>query len=85
MTKTLCATKHMMSIIQPTPGRLATFNLNFFSAEPVTSLFNTGATCSCISFPLYNQVLDKVQIVGMQLWIGQSDSMTFNSYRNSNG
>ena len=57
----------MVSTIQPTPGRLATFNVKLFSTEPVTVLFNTGATCSCISFPLYNQISDKVQMVEMQL------------------
>ena len=73
--KTLHATKHIVSIVQPTPGRLATFNVKLFSTEPVTTLSDTGATCPCISFPLYNQISDKVQVVEMQLWVGQADGM----------
>ena len=55
--------KHMVLILQPTPGRLATFDVKLFSTEPVTALFNTGATCSCISFQLYSKVSDKAQVV----------------------
>ena len=63
--KNLHATKHIVLIIQPTPGRLATFNVNLFIIEPVTALFNTGATCSCLPFPLYNQISDQAQMVEM--------------------
>ena len=53
--------------MQPTPGRLATFDVKLFSTEPVTALFDTGTTCSFISFPLYSQISDKAQMVDMQL------------------
>ena len=59
--------EHIVSSIQPYRGRLATFNVKLFSTETVTALFDTGATCSCISFPLYNQMSDKAQMVEMQL------------------
>ena len=72
--KNLYVTKHIVSIIQPTPGRLATFNVKLFNTESVTVLFDTEATCSCISFPLYNQIADKSQMVEMQLWVGQVHS-----------
>ena len=65
-----------MSIIQPTPGRLATFDVKLFSTKLVTALFDTEATCICISFPLCNQISDKVQMVEMQLQVGQADSMS---------
>ena len=68
--------KHIVSIIQATPGRLVTFNVKVFSTEPVTALFDTGATCSCISFPLYSQISDKAQMEEMQLWVGQPDGMS---------
>ena len=74
--KNVCAVKHIVSIIQPMPGRLATFNVKSFSTEPVASLFNTGATCSCISFSLYSQISDKAQMLEMQLWVGQTDGMS---------
>ena len=72
--KTIYASKHMVQIIQPLPGSLATFDVKLFSTEPVTALFDTGATCSCISFQLYNQISDNVQMVEMQLQVGQTDS-----------
>ena len=65
-----------MSIIQPSQGRLAIFDGKLFSTEPVTALFDTGATCSCISFTLYNQMSVKVQMVEMQLHVGQADGMS---------
>ena len=77
--------KHMVLIIQPTPGRLATFDVKLFSIEPVTALFDTGATCYCISFSLYNQLSDKVQIVQMQLQVGQADGMSLCPIWNSKG
>ena len=64
--KNLSATKHIISTLQPSQGRLATFDLKLFSTEPVTALFDTGATCLCISFPLYNQIPNKTQIVERQ-------------------
>ena len=57
----------MVLIIHPTPSGLATLDVKLFSTEPVTALFDTGATCSCISFPSCNQISDKVQMVEMQL------------------
>ena len=65
--KILHGLKHMVLIIHHTPSRLATFNVKLFGTEPVTALFDTGATCSCISFPLYKQISDKVQMLEMQL------------------
>ena len=64
-----------MSIIQPTPGRLATLNVKLFSIKPVKALFDLGTTCSCISFPLHNQISDKVQMVEMQLSVGKANGM----------
>ena len=67
---------HIVWIVQPTPGRLAIFDVKLFSTAPVTALFNTVTTCSCISFPLYSQISDKAQIVEMQLLVGQADGMS---------
>ena len=69
--KNLRAIKHKVSTVQPSPGWLATFDIILLSNEPVTALFNTGATCSCISFSLYNQISNKTQMVEMQLQVGQ--------------
>ena len=65
--------KHIVFTIQPTLGKLATFDVKLFNTESLTALFETGATCSCISFPIYSQISDKVQMVDMQLPVGQVD------------
>ena len=70
-----------MSIINPTPGRLATFDVTLFSTEPVTALFDTGAMCSCMSFPLYHQISDKAQMVEMQLQVAQANGMGLHPIR----
>ena len=81
--KDLSTTKHIESTVQPPSGRLATFNVKLFNTKPVTSLFNTGASCSCSFFPLYNQIPNKTLMVEMQLQVQQADCTKFMSQRGS--
>ena len=52
----LSAMEHTVSAVQPSSGNLATFDVKLFDTEPVTTLFDTGASCSCVSFTLYKQI-----------------------------
>ena len=45
--------KHTLSIIQPTPGRLATFDVKLFSTEPVTGLEHLTQEQLALVFPLH--------------------------------
>ena len=72
--KDLNAMEHIVSTVQPSSGRVATFNVKVFSTEPVITWFDTEASCSCTSFSLYNQISNKTHVVEMQLQVGQVDS-----------
>ena len=54
-------------------GNLATFIIKLFNTEPVSALFDTGATCSCILASLYDQISKKVAMVKRHLKVGQAD------------
>ena len=54
-------------------GKLATFIIKLFNTEPVSSLFDTGVTCSCISASLYDQISKKVAMIEKYLKVGQAD------------
>ena len=54
-------------------GKLATFIIKLFNTEPVSALFDTGATCSCISASLYDQISKKVAMTEKHLKVGQAD------------
>ena len=41
--------------------------------EPVSALFDTGATCSCILASLYDQISKKVAMTKQCLRVGQVD------------
>ena len=43
------ATDHIVPNVQSMKGQLTTFIIKIFNAEPVSALFDTGATCSNIS------------------------------------
>ena len=54
-------------------GKLVTFIIKSFNTESVSALFNTGATCSCISASLYDQKSKKVAMTKKNLRVGQAD------------
>ena len=54
------ATDRIVSNMQSMKGKLATFMFKLFNTEPVSALFDTGATCSCILAYLYNKISKKV-------------------------
>ena len=54
-------------------GKLATFIVKLFNAEPVSALSDTGAMCSCILACLYDQVSKKVAMTKKHLKVGQAD------------
>ena len=66
--------QNIVSTVQPSSGGLATFDEKLFDTKPATALFDTGASCSCMSFPLYNQISNKTQMVEMWLQVGQVDT-----------
>ena len=59
--------------MQVMKGKLATFIIELFNTEPVSALFDIGATCSCISASLYNQISKKVAMIEKHLNVGQAD------------
>ena len=62
-----------MSYMQGMKGKLATFIIKLFNTEPVSALFDTAATCSCILVSLYDHISKKVAITKMCLKVGQAD------------
>ena len=46
--------------MQSMNGKLAMFIIKLFNAEPVSELFDTGETCSCILASLYDQISKEV-------------------------
>ena len=42
----LSATEHIVSVVQPSSGKLVTFDVKFFNTGTVTMLFDTKASCS---------------------------------------
>ena len=69
----LCTSDHIVSNMQEEKGKLATFIIKLFNAEPVLALFDTGATCSCISVSLHEWIAKKVIMVEKHLRVGQAD------------
>ena len=69
----LGATDNIVSNMQAMKGKLATFIIKLFHTEPVSALFDTGATCSCIWASLYNQTSKKVAMTKKDLRVGQAD------------
>ena len=59
--------------MQVMKGKLATFIIKLFNMEPMSALFDTGATCSCISASLYDQISKKVAMIEKDLKVGQAD------------
>ena len=54
-------------------GKLATFIIKLFSIEPVSTLFDTGEMCSCVSVSLYDQISKNVAMIKKHLKVGQPD------------
>ena len=54
-------------------GRLTTFIIKLFNTEPVSVLFDTGATCSSISASLYDQISKKGSMIKNHLGVGQAE------------
>ena len=52
----LGVTDHILSNMQVMKGKLATLIIKLFNTEPVLTVFDTGATCPCISFNVYHYV-----------------------------
>ena len=44
-------------------GKLVTFLVKLFNTDPVSTPFDTGAMCSCISASLYDQISKKVAMI----------------------
>ena len=47
---------HRVSSMQEVKEKFTTFILKLFNTEPVSALFDTGVTCSCISVSLYDWI-----------------------------
>ena len=62
-----------MSNVQTMKGKLATSIIKLFNTEPVSALFDTGVTCSCISASLYDQISQNVAMIEKHLKVGQAD------------
>ena len=49
--------------------KLSNFTVKLQNCNPVIALFDTGATCSCISYYLLIKIADKVNTVKKTLWV----------------
>ena len=59
----------MISNIEHARLILSNFIVKLLNNEPVIALFNTGATCSCISHQLVQKISDKVNMTKKTLWV----------------
>ena len=56
-------TRHIVSNVQSIKGKLATFIVKLFNTEPISAPFDTGAICSWISSPLFDEISKKVTMI----------------------
>ena len=63
----------MVSNVQVMKGKLDTFIIKLFNIEPVSSIFDAGATCSCISTLRFDQISKKVTMIEKHLKVGHAD------------
>ena len=53
--------------MQVMKGKLATFIIKLFNTEPVSALYHTGATSSCILVSFYDKISKKVAMIKRHL------------------
>ena len=70
-----------MSSVPEVKGKLATLIIKLFNTKPVSALFDTRATWSCISASLFDCISKKVTMVEKNLRVGQADGTKSRSER----
>ena len=61
--------------------KLTNFAVKFLSIEPITALFYTGATCSCISQQLFMKISDKANMIKISLKVNTASGTTLGPIR----
>ena len=60
---------HTVSNLEYVKLTLSNFTVKFQNCDPIIALFDTGATCSCIFYHLFTNILDKMNIIKKTLWV----------------
>ena len=67
---------HIISYIEHTKLKLSNFVVKLLSTEPVTALFDTGATCSYIPQQVFMKIFDKANITKKHLKMNTAHGAT---------
>ena len=67
---------HMVSNLEYAELKLSNFTVKLHYCDPIIALFDTGATCSCISYQLFTKISDKVNVITKTLWVNTASGTT---------
>ena len=74
---------HTISNLEYATVKLSNFVIEILSIEPIIALYDTGATCSCISHQLFMKISYGVDMTQKSLKVNTSRGTTFRINRNS--
>ena len=67
---------HTVSNLEYAKLKLSNFTVKHQNCDPIIALFDTGATCSCISYQLFIKISDKANIVNKTFWVNTASGAT---------
>ena len=67
---------HTISNLEYAKLKLSNFAIKILKTEPITALFDTGATCSCISQQIFKKIADKINMIRKQLKVNTVSGAT---------
>ena len=56
--------------------KLSKFEVKLHDFDHIIALFDTGATCSCISYQLFTKIADKVEVIRKTLRVNTASGTT---------
>ena len=67
---------HIISNLEYAKLRLPNFAVKIFKTMPITALFDTGVTCSCISKQVFKKIVDKINLIRKPLKLNTASGGT---------
>ena len=67
---------HVISSLENAKLKLSNFVIKTLKPEPITALFDTGATCSCMSKQVFQKIASKIDLIRKPLKVNIASGAT---------